>query len=65
MKKLTKEGSAEEPHCFINGDNLDNDNEYEPSQDTEKYKEWELKERFLNEMVELNKDVGDRDKKQK
>lgn len=44
---------------------INDDNEYEPSPDTEKYKEWKLKERFVNEMVELNKVVRGRDKKQK
>ena len=62
MKQLNKEPSTEELHGINNGDNLNDDNEYEPSPDTEKYKEWELKERFLNEMVELNKEVGDRDR---
>ncbi len=65
MKNLNNEHSADELHNFNNGNNLDDDNEYEPSPDTEKYKEWELKEQFLNEMVELNKEVGGRGKKEK
>ena len=56
MNNLNKE-HLDEGINYIT-ENIDNDNEYEPSRDTEKYKEWELKERFLNEMVELNKEVG-------
>ncbi len=63
IKKLNKD-NLDDGISYIT-ENLDDDNEYEPSPDTEKYKEWELKERFLNEMVELNKEVGNRDKGQK
>ena len=59
MNNLNKEDSIEDLHLYEGINYYSEDDEYEPSHDTDKYKEWELKERFLNEMVELNKELGD------